>query len=928
MINTAAINIDKDGNEILPLKVIIDKPTLEFYSDQKGRVLNPIDISKFITNLNINEGLEGTYDSCTIDLKMDMLNFKYLFGDGLNQFQTNQMIVVKRPTDKIEIKKNLKNRLKNNINKENEINSYVKPPTKSELKKEIINNVGLDNEIQLITTQTELEQLSNIPSAMGGQGTNPYGLNPSLTDRVSKAIDKSKNINIRALEEISDKLKHGYEDIDNYLEYTAIFFGYITQVSTNYNVNQNGTHIFNITLTCSNFLHSFMNSEFLFRLQDLKYKFVQEEVDPNTTPNKVAQYVVDNNLSSFLPNKSIQQNQFQLDYLNNWIKNQQFWDNYNVDFTTGSNVKIYNENKNPNRINIRKQIKKLIRTFGQNVLPPYFQPGLIQEQLNSLVSSGKSEKYGKNSKQVINDEISGKQLNPGGFLKLGMVINVVTEQQHLPIGCDYRQFLPVNSLMATNISAGLKTDTNSKSILVPWNIVRGTFVPDPNVVECFPILIPIDNFSELDLKGQIRKNIEATNQNTNVDFIPDFNDDTEIQLIYDFYRELGAMPCIIYRYKLLDPDFSLNENTYKKLLAENYIAHLKYGLALDNPTDKANRLKRLEMQTQAIFKNIEFESEKVKLLKNGSITASAVSKIDGIGINPNQDACYSKNIPAISFSEISNFSTNNDEDNRINLTWVTEPQGGVNSGAVFDINYREQTVSNWYNILMHGMRILKIEYPFFDTIRFTNTQLLRSLAERLYSIYNEGNKRSSGTIVIHGDLGNILKGSWLRIKFNEAKLNDNEKRDINLRNSDFVLEEYFLRYLDFYCYISNINKTYTITEDGNLKITNIINFTRGKFGLLPTTFPEIITQVKTKDDFKIDELNLDKKDKVANGAIKLEQKNEVLPIQIDEKASVTEILNKLKTYEKVNPSKDIKKNQQNNVKKPNRTPKNKINKIK
>jgi len=70
-------------------------------SDKRNNELE-LDLSRFITNLTIEESIDGAgvdvYDRCNIELKMDIDSFRWYFGDGLGQMQTGHWITVKRPT--------------------------------------------------------------------------------------------------------------------------------------------------------------------------------------------------------------------------------------------------------------------------------------------------------------------------------------------------------------------------------------------------------------------------------------------------------------------------------------------------------------------------------------------------------------------------------------------------------------------------------------------------------------------------------------------------------------------------------------------------------------------------------------------------------------------------------------------------------------
>jgi hypothetical protein len=826
----------KAGEIFLGIKMMKDlKDQLNERNENFG-----MDPSDYITNLDITSSISGSYDTCTINLKMSFDAYRRLFGDGLNQIKTGHMICVQRPTyytsnkHEASMKPDLTIEPKININHDNEkiSDQYQFEQLASQID---------DLERSRIKTLEELQALSKD----NGNDNPTLGLNVVVdqsNETIKKIIKKSRDID----KKFADISKNDPYDPKKRLDYTAMFFGFIDSINYNFTNNLDGLQITNLTIKCDSFIKPFISTEFLYHLPKLEYKYSNVEAD--TQPE-----VVYPDPTNKIPFPVALPKEYDLDYLNNWVKDHETWTAFLTDFLTDVNLGLNDstEKKKSVVVNTRNLIRKIIKTFGQTLLPLNFQPSINMT----------AKTYGKNSENIITDDVTGKPLNPNGWLKLGMVINVITDQEHLPKSSKYRQFLPVHSATATAYRNGFRNAFNDKTVMVPWNIIMGTFVPDQTLFDCFPILIPLDNYSELDLRKQIEIQAGAIFKEEKVnkfkgesDIYPEFNPKIDAQLIYDFYREIGGIPCIVYRYKLLDPDFSINEANYKRLIAEHYIAQVQYGPeGFDNTKVKGIPKKdpallreqqkrafsnpRLFEQLQTIFRDHDFASPKINLMKDGSFVIDEKN----IGLKMNQDACKSDQIPYIDFKDILTFDQTYEEDNRINVVWCCPPNMSLADGRAFETKEKESAIVNWYDIILNGIKMLKMEYPFHDDIALSTPTYLKAIAERLYSIYSEQNKRSRGTIVCKMQIAtDILKGSWLRVRMNPS----NRLIDEDTFKNDF--QTYYQKYFDFYCYVDTIKRSYYVDENGNLICNTIIDFSRGKHGLIPTTFPEIITELTKK----------------------------------------------------------------------------------
>lgn len=785
--------------------------------------IKELDISKFITAININETIESagrdTYDECEIELKMDIDTFRWYFGDGLGQIQTGHWITIQRPTAYYA----------NNYNALNLKNDPIWNDTSDKPIKAYYNH---ENEILY-------EKCFNNATAMFQSDSGVRETKPTATQkkRPKKTLEQTKK---EALQKGKEK-KITNKEIKDYktlleTEAICIFFGVLTNIQQRFVIDNNGNQLFFIKLACESFIFSLTKSDYLAQMPERKL-VLKDDVIANNLNKYEYRFDRQNQIKNFGIDSGAYSNAF-----NRILKTPEYYTNLHSYYGTGQNIE--NQKNFSGIINVRSNMTNIIRSFGTNYLPSELHPFNVEY----------------NSSNEIIDPITNDVLVPNGFLTVGSMINIVTEQQHLPESCVYRQFLPMKSVIGTQF-AGFKNFGVNRT--QPWNLLIGTFVPDPNLIECFPLLIPIINYSEIHFNKTINNTTNKILDGLNLPVEPLLFERIS-DVVREFYIKLGAIPCIIYRLKTLSPDLALNMDNYKSLISNAIIANEQL-FQLKGVNRDESGVRYGDQLKNHLAKNIQFGSEKIYLdSANKNLITKEFSKSTSL---INQDACNADLIPNISINELTEFNMVNDESQRINSVYVTANNLNMNLGTPIGANQENNgtvgKIFQWYGILMDGLRLYTLQYPFLaDTgnpgDRFTKEFLL-SMAERLYSIYGEGNKLSFGSFTFVGELSpEILKGSWLRVRFNDDIIQQAFNYSDQSAETLSVLKN-LAKYNDFYCYVLGINRSYIIDEaSGVLQTKSTIRFSRGKFGLMPPLFPELFdltvnTAVNPLD--KIEELD-------------------------------------------------------------------------
>ena len=590
-------------------------------------------------------------------------------------------------------------------------------------------------------------------------------------------------------------------------------------------------------------------------------------------------------------------------------------------------------NNNPEAI--KNTLDAMLKGLSTKFLPLGLQPSSLADpikrnkskMINKIRSDYTKKKLTSNKSEGINEEISidvedtPRLINPNGLLTLGMVLNVATSQRDIP-RCNstgYEQFMPLTDIPL--FPKGLLLTGGNLQPTTIWNMINNMFVTDDNIIELFPILIPLtkkieyertaedkefdvnqdvpENYKKyLDTKAgggrgaPTKMSLEQTTpkyllrryenislksadlgvdaagnervKQSNIASDAELNDITEYgievestgfnvfndQVVYeiiektvsndfnlsdrtneaiiDFYNELGAVPTIIFRLKPLDPDLRI---TNKEINAIYQKANQR----------RLNALKDLKGTGFNPSIPAYFYDE----LKDKTYSEQLSAAV-GVGINLNQDSCFSKNLPYIEIDELIDFQVTQIEDKRINAVYVESDVVTVNAGSA-SVSFNTSPILDDRDIIINGLRLYKTEFPFnvnskqlvqinegltekTEQVQLTeNTfKLPSAIAERVYALYGRNSEKVEGTFTFKGhEFLDILCGSWLCLRANRNNLH----QGLNL-NSLILQFQGNSDLIDFYCYVNKVSCQFAIDDAGNMIKLTTVTFERGKWGTL------------------------------------------------------------------------------------------------
>jgi len=783
----------------------------------------------------------------------------------------------------------------------------------------------------------------------------------------------------------------------------TIFFGIIDTLTHSSVVDEEtGTNYVMLNITCRSFLEPIINSQIApFHVMEFT------EYDKETGKQKILEKFMSS--LGFLGNA-----RDEVDYDNSINREEKFKNLYSdilsqyiVDPVSLNDIIVkirqvsgfFAERKkgtfgNPEAL--KNTLSAMLKGLSTKFLPLGLQPSSLADpikrnnakMINSIrVDRVKKQKKtpvkmfeNKNAGNITQTEIEErtKLINPNGLLTLGMILNVATSQKDIPRAntCGYEQFMPLTDIPL--FPKGLLLSGGNLQPTTIWNLISNMFVTDDNIIELFPILIPLtkkieynvkyedkelpvnqdvpnDVSQRVDDKGQPlldkiagggrgqpnkysdetkfprylleryteisnnkkesmqqsfnilpkgggwfkeelrrsigQKNLPGTDEtapsqeinfdpiyitgdaettpgfNTFIDNIPyqivpvesvsqDFNlSNRTNEAIIDFYNELGAVPTIIFRLKPLDPDVRITKDEINSM----------YKKANDR------RLQALKDLKSTGF-NPSIPAYFYDELKDKTYSEQ-LSATAGIGINLNQDSCFSRNLPYIEIDELIDFQVTQLEDKRINAVYVESDVITVNAGSA-TVSFNTSPILDDRDIIINGLRLYKTEFPFNvnsdeliainqinedagnESVKTTeNTfKLPSAIAERIYTLYGRNSEKVEGTFKFKGhEFLDILCGSWLCLRTNRNKLH----QGLNLNpeslnaNSDII---------DFYCYVNKVSSTFQMDDLGNMiKLTTVV-FERGKWGTLnipqlPThTFSQRFMTKKNEEELENEKL--------------------------------------------------------------------------
>lgn len=627
----------------------------------------------------------------------------------------------------------------------------------------------------------------------------------SLLDQVNKTNEAEERNRVRAADKKLDTAMDEYKAVvESYATqiqkdlqpYHCMFWGTIDNI--NYKISMsNNTPVFEVFVKCVSFQMHMERDQYLVALPQI------EENAEGAVFNK--------SLSEYAKNKNFKP-------ISAFIKDVQYWTSMIENFT---------KEGVSTRQNLGHEIKKILLSLQRNYLP--------------------IEMHGKISNEPYLDPISNEKINENKLLTLGAVVNVATEQQHLPRQSSYRQMLPLVARYSSTVDR-FKTTISGKG--TPWDLIRGTFQVDPNLIECFPVIIPFNNRQELkeaiNALNQSKKDT-ASNQflidgTTQPSFQPFLYDEA----IYKFYEKLGGIPTIIYRLKPLQPNGQISRDNINLI---NNIAEVN-AERIENSTyseklvlNEDLTIKYLNIETKGDFNVDKFGKNKIKVTDSQKeVNLGKFGFRDKLNLN--KDAPFSKLLPTLCFDELSSFDATQSESDRINGLYIENP--AIRQKSNQTIGLFADPIINIRDASTQGFRFYESDYPFFDVYLAQSTKEMSAINERYYAIYGGGHERARGTIQIKMNFNpDILTGSWIRIcmqRQSDTVSNQSSTIDLEFLNNKKNFKNHEMPPLlddtkDFFCYVENINYSYVMEKGVQCMCT--INYSRGTFGLNYAHFPNV-----------------------------------------------------------------------------------------
>jgi hypothetical protein len=766
-------------------------------------------LHKYITSLNFNSSINGPFMSIDFTCKMSPEDFhNYFQNRATKNITTGQWIALYTRNQAAILKGNLSSPDIQNVEVPDISKKYPDP------------TLGPSG-----SPSVPYENLKAVGNADNIPGVDYLD---SLLDQVNKTNETEERNRVKAankkLDMAMDEYKAVVESYDrevqkevnqNLQPYHCMFWGTIENITYRISMS-NTTPVFDVVVRCTSFQTHMERDQFLVALPQIE--------------ENVGGAIYNKSLSEYAKNKNFKPIQA-------FIKDIDYWK---------SMIKNFTKEGVSTRQNLGHEIKKILLSLQRNYLPLEMHTKLVDKPYL--------------------DPISNEKINENKLLTLGAVVNVATEQQHLPKQSAYRQMLPLVARYSSTIDR-FKTTLSGKG--TAWDLIRGTFQIDPNLIECFPIMIPFNNRQELkDAVEQLKQSKKDTASNqflvdgtTQPSFQPFLYDEA----IYKFYEQLGGIPTIIYRLKPLQPNGQISRDNINLIndIAGATVERLKNATYSEKLVLDENDLviKYLNIETKGEFDFKKYPNNKIKVTDNQQeVNLGKFGFRDKLNLN--KDAPFSKLLPTLCFDELSLFDATQSEMERINGLYIENPvirqKSNLTIGAFADpiINIRDASTQ--------GFRFYESDYPFFDVYLGKSTKEMSAIIERYYAIYGAGHERARGQIQIKMNYNpDILVGSWIRIcmqRQSDAVSNQSSTIDLEFLNSKKNFKNHEMPPLlddtkDFFCYVESISYNY-LAEKG-VQCMCTINYTRGTFGLNYAHFPNVrlenhLQSTKTLAEAKID----------------------------------------------------------------------------
>lgn len=268
-----------------------------------------------------------------------------------------------------------------------------------------------------------------------------------------------------------------------------------------------------------------------------------------------------------------------------------------------------------------------------------------------------------------------------------------------------------------------------------WNLLTGLFVPEPQIMELFPTLIPIDNVSESSRRGVDDEQTIGGGGAT-----PQAKQDSFYRITHSkLVRSLGAIPALVYRYKPLPPGFEVDKASLNR-------SYANLGL---------------EQNPQQTF-SAKFYGESITKQRTG---------VEPINLSlPSTDTDY---LAIAGERIIKEVLTWNDSE-RVNAVSYAQPYASASGGDLLLFGVDCVPVFNAVDINRHGLRIRTGATPFVPVGNSEQQRIYSSIAssataERVYFTVGEGHAYARGTLsLIYTPNPNLTAGVWIKVSYSSA----------------------------------------------------------------------------------------------------------------------------------------------------------------
>ncbi len=273
-----------------------------------------------------------------------------------------------------------------------------------------------------------------------------------------------------------------------------------------------------------------------------------------------------------------------------------------------------------------------------------------------------------------------------------------------------------------------------------WNLLTGLFVPEPQIMELYPTLIPLDL-----VEGEGTRGANDTGAIGGAGGTPRATGDSFYRITHSkLVRSLGAIPAIVYRYKPLPPGFEVT----KESINESYA---KLGISQNPQETYSAKFYGQSIQEQGTR---EGEEDLVTTVRR----------------RPAREDYLTIPGDTIVREEL----TWNDSD-RVNAVSYAQPYSSASGGDLLLFGVDCVPVFNAIDINRHGLRIRTGATPFVPVGNDEQQRIYHSIAssatvERVYFTVGEGQAYATGTInIIYTPNPNLTAGIWIKVEYSKER---------------------------------------------------------------------------------------------------------------------------------------------------------------